>query len=148
MAKTMKAQAQEIERLRMELQRTSLRQKGDIPELTSDSLEEFVQEERVTQWMRLCVGALKEFRDKVGGPLQRPADLAGASDQGPPPRDHVLAYRIWEVLCKSHTAYMTRYTPRAGQEPILKHACHMGLWRKPGAPSAVTSIGRMCTSRK
>ena len=32
-------------------------------------------------------------------------------------RDHVLAYRIWEVLCKSHTAYMTRYNARSGQEP-------------------------------
>ena len=34
----------------------------------------------------------------------------------PPPRDHVLAYRVWEVLCKSHTAYMMRYNTRAGQE--------------------------------
>ena len=36
MAETMKAQAQEIERLRMELQRTSIKQKKDIPELTSE----------------------------------------------------------------------------------------------------------------
>ena len=35
----------------------------------------------------------------------------------PPPRDHVPAYRIWEVICKSDTTYMTRYTARAGQEP-------------------------------
>ena len=39
MAETMKAQAQEIERPRMELQRTSLKQKQDIPELMSGSLE-------------------------------------------------------------------------------------------------------------
>ena len=48
MAAAMKAQAQEIERLRMQLQRTGLKQMEDIPELTSGSLEEFVQEERVT----------------------------------------------------------------------------------------------------
>ena len=37
----------------------------------------------------------------------------------PPPlsRDHVLAYRVSEVLCKSHTAYMTRYTARASDKP-------------------------------
>ena len=67
--------------------------------------------------MRLCVGALKEFLDKVGGPLQRPTDHAGASSHGDAPRDHVLAYRVWEVLCKSHTAHMTRYTAKAGRGP-------------------------------
>ena len=73
----MMAQAQEIKRLRMELQRTSLKQKEDIPELTSVSLEEFVHEERVTQWMRLCVGALKVFLDKAGGPLQPAGSCRG-----------------------------------------------------------------------
>ena len=119
MAETMKAQAREIERLHMELCPTSLKQKEDIPELTSGFLEEIVQEERVTRWMRMCVGALKEFLDKVGGPLQLPTDHAGANGHGdaPPPRDHVLAYQVWEVLCKSHTTYMTKYTARAGQDP-------------------------------
>ena len=104
----------------MELQRNIIKQKEDMLELTPGSLEEFVQEERVTQWMRLCVGAWKEFLDKVGGLLQRPTDHAGASSHGddpPPPRDHVLAYRVWEEPCKSHTAYMTRYSARVGQEP-------------------------------
>ena len=35
MAETMKALAREIERLRVEMQRTSIKQKEDIPELTS-----------------------------------------------------------------------------------------------------------------
>ena len=68
------------------------------------------------------MGALKEFLDKVGGPLQRPTDHAGANgqeDPPPPPRDRVLAYQVLEVLCKSHTAYMTRYTATARQEPQL-----------------------------
>ena len=73
----------------MELQRTSVKQKEEILELMSGSLEEFVQEERVAQWMRLCVGALKEFLDKAGKPLQRPLDHARTNDQPPPPRDHV-----------------------------------------------------------
>ena len=38
----MKAQAQEMEGLRRELQRTSIKRKEDIPELTSGSLVEFV----------------------------------------------------------------------------------------------------------
>ena len=42
MAETMEAQAREIERLRMELHRTSIKQKDNIPELTQGSLEEFV----------------------------------------------------------------------------------------------------------
>ena len=118
MAAAMREQAQEIERLRMELQRTSIKQKESIPELTPGALDEFVQEERVAQWMRLCVGALKEFPEQAGLPLQRPLNHEGANEQGlPPPRDHVVAYRIWEVLCKSHTAYMTRYNARSGQEP-------------------------------
>ena len=73
----------------------------------------------MTQWVCLCMGTLKEFLDKVGGPLQRPADHAGAGSNPnpPPPRDHVLAYRIWEVLCKSHTSYTTRYSAKVGQEP-------------------------------
>ena len=117
MADAMRAQAQEIERLRMELQRTSIKQRESIPELTPGTLEEFVQEDRVAQWMRLCVGALKEFLDHTGRPMQRPLDHERANDQPPPPRDHALVYRIWEVLCKSHTAYMTPYTARSGQEP-------------------------------
>ena len=98
----------------MELQRTSIKQKESIPERTPGALEEFVKEDRVAQWMCLCVGALKEFLDRAGGPLQRPLDHEGANDQPPPSRDHVLAYRIWEVLCESHTAYMTRYAARCG----------------------------------
>ena len=70
----------------------------------------------MTQWMRLCVRALKEFLDHTGLPLQRPLDHEGANDQSFP-HDHVLAYRIGEVHCKSHTAYMTRYNARSNQEP-------------------------------
>ena len=43
--------------------------------------------------------------------------MKGPMTSPPPLRDHLLAYRIWEVLCKWHTAYMTRYTARSGQEP-------------------------------
>ena len=67
--------------------------------------------------MRLCAGAPKEFLDKVGAPCSVRRILRGPMIRGPPPpptRDHVPAYRIWEVLCKSHTAYMTRYTAGAG----------------------------------
>ena len=114
----MRGQAQEIERLRMELQRTSIKQKESIPELTPGALDKFVQEERVAPWMRLCVGPLKEFLEHANLPLQRPLNHEGANEQGAPPScDHVLAYRISEVLCKSQMAYMTRYNARSGQEP-------------------------------
>ena len=111
MAAVMREQAEEIERLRMELQRTSIRQKESIPELTPGALDEFVQGERVAQWMRLCVGALKEYLEQAGLPLQRPQNHEGANEQGaapPPLRDHVLAYRVWEVLCKSPTGLQHR----------------------------------------
>ena len=87
MVAAMKAQAQDFERLRMELQRTIVKQKEDIPELMSGALEEFAQEEKIAQWMRLCIGAPKGFLDKARGPLQRPLHHAGANDQGvsPPP---------------------------------------------------------------
>ena len=83
----MRAQAQEIERLGLELRRTSIKQKESIPELTPGALDEFVQEDRVAQWMRLCVGALKEFLEHTSLPLQRPLDHEGAYEQGaaPPP---------------------------------------------------------------
>ena len=55
MAAAMREQAEEIERLRMELQRTSIRQKESIPELTLGALDEFVQEERVAHGC-VCVG--------------------------------------------------------------------------------------------
>ena len=84
MATARKAQVLENE-LRMELRRTGINQKKDLPPLTSGAFEESVEEERVAQWMRLCVGALKEFLDKAGGPLQRPLDHARASDLGVPP---------------------------------------------------------------
>ena len=54
----------------------------------------------------------------MGGPLQRPGIMQGSVVRGiPPPRHYVLVYGIWDVMCKSHTAYMTRYIARAGQEP-------------------------------
>ena len=49
MAAAMIEQAEEIERLRMELQRISIKQKESIPELTPGALDEFVKEERVAQ---------------------------------------------------------------------------------------------------
>ena len=89
MAAAMREQAEAIERLRMELQRTSIRQKESIPELTPGALDEFVQEERVAQWMRLCVGALKEYLEQASLPLQPPQNHEGANERGaapPPPR--------------------------------------------------------------
>ena len=85
MAAAMRAQAQEIERLLMELQRTSIKQKESIPELTPGALDKFVQEDRVAQWMLLYVRALEEFLDHTGLPVQRPLDHEGANDQGAAP---------------------------------------------------------------
>ena len=97
MAQKMEAWAKEIERLRMELERTNVKKGEDIPELSAGALADFLREESVTHWMQLCVGALKEWIDKmeVGELLRRPLDHAG-SDQvgGHPPRDHVPAYRV------------------------------------------------------
>ena len=39
----------------------------------------------MAQWMRLCVGALKEFLGYTGLPTQRPLDHEGANDQELPP---------------------------------------------------------------
>ena len=64
----------------------------------------------------------------------------------PPPRNHVPAYRIREVLCKSHTAYMTSYTAKVGQEP-KGQLPYGSLDGAKGAP-ALTSTGRMCISGK
>ena len=61
------------------------KQKESIPELTPGALDEFVQADRVAQWMRGCVGALKEFLEHTGLPLQRPLDHEGANEQPPPP---------------------------------------------------------------
>ena len=120
MAAKMEAQAKEIEKLWMELERTNLKKDEDIPGLSTRALEGLLQEERVTQWVWLCVGALKNWMEtlQVGELLRRPLNHAGGSSAGDsPPRDHVLGYRVWEVLCKSHTAYMTRYMAQAGKEP-------------------------------
>ena len=81
----LRAQTQEIERPRMELQRTSIKQKESIPEPTPGALDEFVQEDRVAQWMRLCVGALKEFLEHTGLPLQRPRWIMKGPMSSPPP---------------------------------------------------------------
>ena len=91
MAQKMEAQAEEIERLRMELERNNLKNEEHIPEHSAGALAHFLQEERVSQWMRLCVGALKEWIDKmeVGEQLKRALDHArsdqarGSSPKGP-----------------------------------------------------------------
>ena len=96
MTAAMREQAEEIERLRMELQRTSIMQKESIPELTPGALDEFVQEERVAQWMLLCVGALKEYLEQASLPLQRPQNHEGANEQGaapPPPPPEIMSWR-------------------------------------------------------
>ena len=49
----------------MELERTSVKKKEDIPELSVGALVDVMQVERVSQWMRLCVGVLKEWIDKM-----------------------------------------------------------------------------------
>ena len=83
----MREQAQQIEHLLMELQRTNIKQQESILELTPGALDEFVQEDRLAQWMRLCVGALNEFFEHTSLPLQRLLDHEGANEQGaaPPP---------------------------------------------------------------
>ena len=106
MAAATRAQAQEIERLRIELQLTSIKQKESIPELTPGALDEFVREDRVAQWMRLCVGALKEFLKHTSLPLQRPLDHKGANDQPPPPS--VIMY--WRTVSGKCSANRTRRT--------------------------------------
>ena len=104
MAETMEAHAREIERLRMELQRTNIKQKDNTPKLTSGSLEEFIQEERVTQWMRMCVGALKDFLDQVGGgALQWPTDHAGGGNNGDAPLEIMCLLTGFGRCCASPT---------------------------------------------
>ena len=50
--------------------------------------------------MRLCVGALKEFLDRVGGALQRPTDHAGASGNGDaPPPPSKATWSGTELVC-------------------------------------------------
>ena len=101
MAAAMRQQAQEIEHLRMELQQTSIKQKESIPELTPGALDEFVQEERVTQWMRLCVGALKEFLEHADLPLQLPLNHEGANEQGAPPPLVIMSWRTVSGKCSA-----------------------------------------------
>ena len=109
MAAALRAQAQEIERLRMDLQRTSIKQKENILELTAGALEEFVQEDRLAQWMRLCVRALKEFLDKEGGTLQRPLDHEGAHDGADaPPTPVIMCWRIESGNCSVSRTWRTR----------------------------------------
>ena len=105
----MREQAQEIERLRMELQRTSIKQKESIPELTPGALDEFAQEERVAQWMRLCVGALKEFLEHAGLPPQRPLNHEGANEQGaaPPPPPVIISRRTVSGKCSASRTRLT-----------------------------------------
>ena len=107
MAAAMREQAEEIERLRMELQRTSIRQKESIPELTPGALDEFVQEERVAQWMRMCVGALKEYLEQATLPVQRPQNHEGANEQGaaPPPRSCVGVPGLGSPLQVAHDVH-------------------------------------------
>ena len=54
--------------------------------------------------MRLSVGAVKEFLDKVGGPLQRPMDHAGASSNGdapPPPLPETIFWHTESRRCST-----------------------------------------------
>ena len=144
MAAKIEAQAKEIKRLRMELERTSLKKEENMPEPSNGAPEDFLPEEQVTHWKGLCVGALKEWIGKllVGEPLRRPLDHAWGMTAGDStPRDHVLAYRVWEVLCNSHIAYMTHYTARARKDP---------KGRSPYASldKATTSTGRMATFQR
>ena len=78
---------------------TNLKKEEDIPELT---------EERVTQWMRLCVGALQDWLNSLQAAervIQPPnhADHNPAGARAAALGDYVLAYRVWKVLYKSHS---------------------------------------------
>ena len=89
--------------------------------MTDAALQDFLNEERVTQWMRLMIGGPRKWLGcrQPGEKVIRPLDHTNGAevDGRSPPRDHILAYRMWEVLCKSHAAYMNRYVARAGKEP-------------------------------
>ena len=58
----------------MELERTTLKKEAAIPDLSAGAVADFLREERVTQWMGLCMGAPKEWVDKMeaGEQLRRP----------------------------------------------------------------------------
>ena len=52
-----------------------------------------------------------------------PLDAAAGADQPQPPRGHVLAFRMWEFLCMSYTAFMEWYTPEEGGRGGTVHPC-------------------------
>ena len=97
----------------MELEWTNLKKDEDIPDLLTRALEDNLQEERVTQWMRLCVGALKEWMEKLqaGEPLRRPLDHVGPAVWGRAPPETTS----WPIGCGRSCASPTQPTRRGAR---------------------------------
>ena len=97
----------------------------------------------MAQWMRLCVGALKEFLGHTGLPTQRPLDHEGANDQELPPRPMIIYWRIESGKCLANRTWGTRRGTLPELVRSLKAGLRMPRWRKPGAPWERIFTGRL-----
>ena len=96
--------------------------------------------------MRLCVGALKEFINKAGRPVQRPLDHAGANDLGVPPPPVIMCRHTVSGKCSANHTRRTEHGIQPGHARSLKDVHRMGRRRKTGVCRALTFIGRTDTS--
>ena len=85
----------------------SVAEKAHVPDLTATALEEFLKQEHVASWMRQTAGALTEYVAVWGSKVVRPSDVMGNPADTPP--EDVLAYRMWNILRESCTAYAGRF---------------------------------------
>ena len=100
----------EMEGLRARLEARKIADQAAVPKLNEATLQEFQGRERLPQWMRDTLGALRQYGVAVPRPA-RPARVGGDVASRASPGD-TLAYRMWACVQQSHQAYRSRYTAR------------------------------------
>ena len=110
-------QAREIQQLREQLARASVKEGPALPPLSVPELNKALERPQLTQWMRLILSNLKaNVRLRAGevGEVPRPVGCKGqvANDMMDPGEQ--LAWRTGDCVNESQTAYARRYAGSAG----------------------------------
>ena len=139
------AQAKEIQDLREQLARATVKEGPRLPPLSVAEITRALEKPQLAQWMRLMLSNIKAYvRQRAGevGEVPRPSEFGGLPNETAVDPGEMLAWRVWDCVSQSQAAYVRRYAGSLGKSnsEANQYATLEEAWRAMGSAFTWRSV--------